>query len=82
MAMKHSPIMLTPAQTRVMQCVRRTGKVPSNTTKPLVSRLLVRDLIRKWDGKWTLTEAGENALNEVEIREACSNLKKGFASLV
>ena len=67
-----------------MQAIRRTGQAPSNTTAPLLSRLVKRGLIRRPDpqqpvyvnryGQWQLTAAGCGALDRAESEEACQSL--------
>jgi hypothetical protein len=73
---------LTTAQIRTMRVIRLKGKAPSNTTAPLLSRLVERGLIRRPDsqqpvyitGQWRLTAAGCGALDRAESEEACQAL--------
>lgn len=81
---------LTTAQTRTMQAIRRSGKAPSNTTAPLLSRLVKRGLIRRPDpqqpvcttGQWRLTAAGCGALDRAECELACQSLGAKLTSVL
>ena len=88
---------LTDAQVRVMMAIRRSGRVPSNTTVPLLHRLAAKGFIkhlhifdeqgklivpnRKPD-QMELTEEGEKALAQVEAAQACHDLAARLSGIL
>lgn len=80
---------ITPAQIRVMQAIRRTGHAPSNTTMPLLSRLSQRGLVKRAGlpgvfekrGSWSLTQHGTEALENAEVEQACRDLGKRLSGI-